>query len=314
LTSTKKKGLDKKDERDSTAEISDNTCISGGNSDFRRINMKQKNTQEQEGSRSSDKSGTDISKRPKLFLALCIIVICLIALTLLAFKLLFPSDLDTSFITEITSEQKAASFLKKEMLAIANRLIEEFPKDENLRMLAVEAYLACLNYTQAEALLEEGISLNPGHGEFYQSLARIARNQGQYDKAVTYWKRALEVSPKRSDLNIDIAEALMLLGRHKGAIEELEKRIKVQPESIRSYYLLGQVYLQLKEYDEARKYYEKVIEFRPNDPKANFGLATVYMRLKQRDKAEKHMAVYREWQAGLDIRRKARADSDKTGV
>ena len=154
--------------------------------------------------------------------------------------------------------------------------------------------MVCRNYTQAKVLLKEGISLNPGYGEFYQRLASIARHQGEYDKAVKYWKKTLEVSPQRLNLYVDIADALMSSGKYREAIEELQKSGKISQGSARVYYLLGHGYLQLKEYDEAKKYFEKAIEIQSNHHQANYGLATVYMRLKQRDKAEHHMKLFRQ--------------------
>lgn len=197
----------------------------------------------------------------------------------------------------LASEQKAAGFLKKEVLEIADGLVEEFPENEVLRIFAVEAHLMCLNYTKAKALLEKGIGLNPRYGEFYQRMACIALHHGEYDKAITYWKKTLEISPERSELNMDIAEAIMSSGKYRQVIKELQKYIEIFPKSDLSYYLLGQAYLQLKEYHESKKYFEKAIEIRPNNPYPNYGLATVYMRLKQRDKAEHYLKLFKQLEA-----------------
>ena len=241
-----------------------------------------------------------IAKRSKLFFILCIAAVCLIAITLWKIKSFSPSASESTseskptFIAEITSEQKAVELLQKEMLGIAGQLVEEFPANERLRILAVEAHLVCYNYTQAKAFLKEGISLNPEYGEFYQRLAAIAFYHGQYDKAITFWKKTLELSPERLNLHVNIADALMSLGKYREAIEELQKNIKMSQGSARVYYLLGQGYLQLKEYDESKKYFEKAIKIQPNHHQANYGLATVYMRLKQRDKAEHYMKLFRQ--------------------
>lgn len=262
--------------------------------------MKRKNTQKHEGAYNSDRLDIGTAKRSKLFFVFPAASVCLIAIIFWGTKTFLPcasesiSESKPTFIPKITPEQKAASLLKKEMLGIAARLLAEFPSNEALRILAVEAHLACKNYTQAKALLKEGIGLNPGYGEFYQRLAGIARYQGQYDKAITFWQKTLEISPERLNLNVDIAGALMSLGKYREAIEELQKSGKISQGSARFYYLLGHGYLQLKEYNESKKYFEKVIEIQPNHHQANYGLATVYMRLKQRDKAQHHMKLFRQ--------------------
>lgn len=223
-----------------------------------------------------------------------IATVCLAVIIFWGIKTFSPPASEPAFVEGVTSEQEASDLLKKEMLEIADELIGEFPADERLRTLAVKAHLACLNYTQARVLLEEGIGLNPRHGDFYQRLADIASHHGQYDEAVTYWKKALEISPERTELKIAIAEAILSSGRYRQAVEELEEYIKTSAGSVHVYYLLGQGYLQLKEYDKSKKYFEKALEIRPSYSNANYGLAIVYMRLKQRDKAQHYMKLFRD--------------------
>jgi tetratricopeptide (TPR) repeat protein len=181
-------------------------------------------------------------------------------------------------------------------------------------VLAVETQQVCLNYTRVRALLEEGIRLNPGYGEFYERMARLAARDGKHGEVIKYWQKALEISPERPDFNIKIAEGFMSSGEYREAIEILEKYIEISPESGLSYYLLGQAYLQLKGYDESKKYFEKAIEIIPDHPHANYGLATVYIRLKQRDKARQYMEIHNKWRQSRADSRKAYSGSDISGV
>lgn len=277
-------------------------------------------SQEKDDSCHSDQFGKRIGQRYKSFLIFCIAAVLSIAIILWGIKSFSPSASESTsgskstFVAKIASKQKAADFLKKELLEITDLLVEEFPENERLRTLAVETHQVCLNHIQARALLEEGIGLNPGYGEFYDRLARIAAKNGEHAEAIAYWKKTLELSPERSDLNVKISEALMSSGKYRQAIEILQKHIKKFPESALSYYLLGQSYLQLKEYDQSRKYFEKAIEILPDHPQANYGLATVYIRLKQRDKARQHLEIHKKWRQSRVDSRKAYAGSDLTGV
>lgn len=277
-------------------------------------------SQEQDDSYHSDHPGARTAQRTMLFLKFCLITVCLTAIIFWVIKSYLPSaskstsGAEQAFIDTGASKRKAADLLKKEMLEIADRLVGEFPDNENLRVLAVEIQQVCLNYTRARALLEEGIRLNPGYGEFYQRLARIAARDGKHGEVVKCWQKALEISPERPDLNINIAEGFMSSGEYREAIEILEKYIEISPKSGLSYYLLGQSYLQLREYDESKKYFEKAIEIIPDHPQANYGLATVYIRLKQRDKAREHMEIHNKWRQSRADSRKAYSGSDISGV
>ena len=126
-----------------------------------------------------------VSQRSKSFLIFCIAAVFLVAMILWWTKSFLPSAPKSTsgskptIIDRTASKQKAADFLKKELLEITELLIEEFPANERLRTLAVEVHQVCLNHNQAKALLEEGISMNPGHGDFYEKLARIAAKEGE---------------------------------------------------------------------------------------------------------------------------------------
>ncbi len=193
--------------------------------------MKQKKVQKQEGLSSSDRSNTSIVKLSKLFVILCTVSVCLIAIVFWGIKSFSPyvsestSGLKEMLIANVASRQKAVDLLKKEMLGLADELVGEFPANERVRILAVEMHLNCANFTQAKVLLEEGIRLNPMYGDFYQKMARDAFHHEEYDKAIIFWKKTLEVSPERLNLNVDIADALIILGKYREAIEILQKNI-----------------------------------------------------------------------------------------
>jgi tetratricopeptide (TPR) repeat protein len=181
-------------------------------------------------------------------------------------------------------------------------------------MLAVKANQASYDYAKTLALLDEGIDLFPGYGNFYESKGNIALYLGENEKAITCLEKALEISPQKMALNLKIAEAFISSGKYREAIGKLLGFVKISPRPVKAYYLLGQSYMQLKEYDKAREYYEKAIEIRPNYHEINYGLATIYMRLGQRDKAKQYMEVYRNWQANKARRRETRVNVNRTDV
>jgi superkiller protein 3 len=122
-------------------------------------------------------------------------------------------------------------------------------------------------------------------------------NKEQYEQAIEYWQKALQIDPNTPGMHYNIALALMGQNKQGQAIEELKKDIQISPGSSSSYFLLGQLYLQQKEYEKAGNNYEKAIDVEPSFTNAYYGLFTLSIRLKQQDKAKTYMAVFKKLKA-----------------
>jgi len=187
--------------------------------------------------------------------------------------------------------------LKKEELELAERLMRDFPNSIDAGVLMGNVWERHGDAIEALKFWRKVLELDPRRPDVYKSMGWFAMQKGQYEQAIAYWRKALEVAPQMPDMHNSIALALMGLGKQKEAIEELEKDIQISPNSNFSYFMLGQIYLQQKEYEKAKKNYEKAIALLPSYTNAYYGLFTVCTRLNERDKAQEHMAVFRKLKA-----------------
>jgi tetratricopeptide (TPR) repeat protein len=178
---------------------------------------------------------------------------------------------------------------------VVGQLSRDFPHDPHLIILAVAYHRLCGNPGEAMTLLERGLEYRPGNPDLCTVTGNLAFANGEYDKAIAYWEKALKISPTSWELREGIAEALLSLGRYQEAVDEFETKITLSRPSGRGYYLLAQGYLHLREYDKAKEYYQKVLEINPGHPGTLYGLAKVCRRLKQPEEARQYMEAHRKW-------------------
>ena len=205
-----------------------------------------------------------------------------------------PASIPASSV--LAPEQEVA-VLKKEELALAEQLIRDFPNKVDPMVLMGIVQDRHGNGTEALKFWKKGLELNPKRADVYKSMGWLAMGKGEYEEAIARWRKALEIDPQLPGVHNSIARALMGLGKQKEAIEELEKDIKISPNSGFSYFLLGQGYLQEKEYEKAKKNFEMSVALQPSYTNAYYGLFTVCGRLKERAKAQKYMAIFKKLKA-----------------
>ena len=64
----------------------------------------------------------------------------------------------------------------------------------------------------------------------------------QYDKAVEYFRRALEIYPKDSDVLIQIAEIYRITNKYDEAIKYYRKAIEINPQNYKAVGFLGHAF------------------------------------------------------------------------
>jgi Tfp pilus assembly protein PilF len=77
--------------------------------------------------------------------------------------------------------------------------------------------------------LEEQAAQNPKDPEPRLKLANVLYDQGQWQKAVEWYQKVLELDPKNVNARTDMGTAYFNLGRPKEALEEFHKSLEIDP-------------------------------------------------------------------------------------
>ena len=205
-------------------------------------------------------------------------------------SILGPSE---SSASQVAQQQQAVIFLKEQTSELSKQLLGDFPENLQLTLIVATFHRLCNSPYKTMDVLEQGLKYHPKNSELCKAMADTAFKNGEYEKAIIYCKKVLQLSPEKWDMHNNIAEALIFLGKYNEAVETLEERSKAFAKPVRSYWLMGQAYMQMENYEKAKEYLEKGIKIKPNYPKGHYLLAKVYIRLKQHAKTREHMEIHR---------------------
>ncbi|MBI3734995.1 tetratricopeptide repeat protein [Candidatus Sumerlaeota bacterium] len=119
-------------------------------------------------------------------------------------------------------------------------------------------------YKDQATLFASNIGKNDKAWLAHCHLAYSLSNQGRYDEAIPYYKRAIELNPDYADAFGSYGFALLQSGKVDEAIEKIIRAIEIEPEKPDAWNNLGVALLQKGERQDAKEAFQKAIRFRPS--------------------------------------------------
>ncbi|MDX8391637.1 MAG: sulfotransferase [Mariprofundaceae bacterium] len=131
--------------------------------------------------------------------------------------------------------------------------------------------------------------LAPKRIEFQLNLGRIYLSQGQYDVALSHYKRALEINSKESLALLGVCKTLVEMGCLEEAKMYFERVRRAKIDHVDGFFCLAGICRGFGEYDEARQVLHALSKRYPDNASAHFELAV--MALEEGDKEQALIAV-----------------------
>lgn len=114
--------------------------------------------------------------------------------------------------------------------------------------------------------------------------------EGNYEKAISIFKRVLELMPSLHLARRDLAMAYVESGDVENAVNHLIEVLRLNPQDVWSWVVLGNLYIRSKgDKETGEKFIRKALELSPNDAWALNSLAT---RTFERGEAEEAVTLY----------------------
>ncbi|TFH04380.1 MAG: tetratricopeptide repeat protein [Spirochaetales bacterium] len=99
-------------------------------------------------------------------------------------------------------------------------------------------------FNQPEEALKEYLLLlkkDPGNGDYFFNVGRIFEERSRSDKALQYYKRATELSPRNATARTRLG-LLLYRGKHTAeARNQLDVAVRVNPENYEAWYYIGKI-------------------------------------------------------------------------
>jgi tetratricopeptide (TPR) repeat protein len=105
------------------------------------------------------------------------------------------------------------------------------------------------------------------------------------DKAIAYFRRAVDANPHWASGYNTLGYAYKGVGRNDEAAVAFEKAIEIEPDNPNGYDSYGELLLRMGRFDEAIASYERVLELEPLFPSAHMGIASGLLHLEKHDEA-----------------------------
>ena len=139
------------------------------------------------------------------------------------------------------------------------------------------------------------INFNPESTATQDEAQRLAERatkratEGSYDKAITLWKRVLELNPAQTKFRRDLAMAYMESGDLESAKNHLIEVLRLTPTDTWGWVVLGNLYAKdPKEWGTAEKFFRRAMSLTPEDAWALTGIATINAQRGQTEEAVRY--------------------------
>jgi tetratricopeptide (TPR) repeat protein len=143
-----------------------------------------------------------------------------------------------------------------ERLRIMKTMADRYPKEKMTHYFLASDYWARKSYTEAVGEFENTLELDPNYGPAINQLAYTYSEQGEYEKALVYFKRYASVSPGDANPFDSMGDIHLRMGDLDQAISRYKEATEVKPE-FGSDWKVGYVYALKEDYGETLKWIDQ---------------------------------------------------------
>ena len=115
--------------------------------------------------------------------------------------------------------------------------------------------------------MENMAAQNPKDADVRLKLANFLYDQKQYNKAIEWYQRALELDPKNVNARTDLGTAYFYTGRPQDALREYDKSLQIDPKHEST--MLNAIVVNLEgthDLAAAQKAWDRLYKLNPNHP------------------------------------------------
>lgn len=138
------------------------------------------------------------------------------------------------------------------------------------------AYFDQGEYDKAISDFSRAIELKRDYADGYYNRGLAYQKKGEYSKAAADYTEAIIISPKYLKAYINRGQVYSVSKEHEKAILDFRRAIEAAPLETAGYFNLAYLYLTLGKKEEAATVYNKILEIDPNDAEARLNLGAIH--------------------------------------
>jgi Tfp pilus assembly protein PilF len=130
---------------------------------------------------------------------------------------------------------------------------------------------------------------------YWASMGNAFRRLERYDEAIEAYRRALQTGPNHPTIQLlheSLGICLAEVGRWEEAIDELNQAISLMPGRVDYYYTLSDILGRSGKYEEALSCFEKALNLEPINSRAYRTLGLAYLEIGKKEAARRCLETY----------------------
>ncbi|RMH74721.1 MAG: tetratricopeptide repeat protein [Cyanobacteria bacterium J007] len=146
-------------------------------------------------------------------------------------------------------------------------------RPDAMRFASAAQFYQARSLAAARQIAEELLGETPDSVEVLGLLGTIASDEGDWQRAIAYYRKALELEPDSAQIHYNLANTFSNSGECDRAIAHYRQAIALRPHYPQAFYNLGNLYQHRGEKKVAIAYYQQAIALDPQYAKAYNNLA-----------------------------------------
>ena len=150
---------------------------------------------------------------------------------------------------------------------------------------SIETYSRNDIWGSSISLWSDAAKKSPNKFRPYNNLGEAYAAEGEDDRAIEEYKKAIELNPKAERVLYNLGNVYSRKGEVSAAIDAYTRTVEINPSYAKAYNNLGSLYLNNGDYEKAKEEFLKAIKIEPRFPQAYNNLGNAYSKSGMPSKA-----------------------------
>ena len=149
------------------------------------------------------------------------------------------------------------------------------------------------DYDRAVEYFTKAIELNPNYAIAYNNRGGVYSDKGDYDRALEDCNKAIILKPEYAEPYSNRGSIYRDTGEVDLAINDYDMAIQLKPDSVEAHYNRGITYGEKGDHDRAIEDYTRAIELKPDLSKIYYNRAEAWLHLREWEEAKADLMTAR---------------------
>jgi len=174
--------------------------------------------------------------------------------------------------------------------------IKQFPNSARLWLALGIAQLTYGQNAEAENSFNHSLTIDTKLVPALAYLGVTYAERGLYDKAISFYGRAISLNPKAAPLHYLIADTMLKTSNADTTRAEkyLKRATELDPTLAAAYFAWGKIYVRADRYIEAAPLLQRAVSLQPDSVEAHYQLSRVLFKLKRTDEANRELEIFKQ--------------------